>query len=158
MSRFPWLLRRWRSLVPAIIALATLSIVAVLVPSLGTTALTHSERIVRSHERLHFSLHLAAGRALSVCPCTRSLASIQYEKAATHAPTPGERWLVTTGRPQRLLDGPRDLVTLTRYAGWIAVSSSEARGTLALVGSMLILIGLGFRRRLSRREADPRST
>jgi hypothetical protein len=153
MRRFPRLRRHF--FVAAIITLSAFTVALSLVPTLGAVAVTHTERTVRSHERLHFSLHLAAGRALSVCPCTRPLATNQYAKAAVHAPTPGERWLVTTGRPQRLLDGPRDLVTLVRYGGWIAVHSSEARGGLALAGIMMFATGLFWWRRLPHQDHGP---
>jgi hypothetical protein len=153
MRRFTRLLPH--ILVTTIITLSALSIVVSLFPSLATTALTRSELVVRRHERLHFSLHLAAGRALSVCPCTRPLAAVQYEKAALHAPTPAERRLVTTERPRRLLDGPGDLITLARYSGWIAVSSPEARGGLALAGIMMAATGMIWSRRLPRRDGGP---
>lgn len=144
-----------RLTVTAIIALSALSIVVSLVPALATAALTRSEHVVRRHERLHFTIHLAAGRALSLCPCTRPLAAVQYDKAALHAPTPNERRLVTTDRPQRLLDGPGDLIALTRYGGWIAVSSPEARAGLALAGILMVATGVIWSRRLPRRDGGP---
>jgi hypothetical protein len=153
MRRFPRLF--WHILITAMITLSVISIAVALIPPLGTAALTQTERVVRSHERLHFTLHLAAGRTLSVCPCTRPLAAVQYDKAAAHAPTAGERWLVTTGRPQRLLDGPRDFLTLSRYGGWIAVNSSEARGGLALAGIMLVATGLVWWRRFPHQDRGP---
>ena len=62
---------------------------------------------------------------------------------------------VTSGRPRRLLDGPRDLITLARYSGWIAVYSAEARGGLALVGLMMVATGVIWSRRLSPNDRDP---
>src|SRR5581483_7597903 len=54
---------------------------------------------LQANDAVHYGAHLVAGRTLSLCPCTRDLAAIQYSKALWHARTPHQRALLTTDRP-----------------------------------------------------------
>ncbi|MFN8556343.1 MAG: hypothetical protein U0531_02985 [Dehalococcoidia bacterium] len=69
-------------------------------PSLVKRAAFEAERVMRRHERLHFGIHLAAGRTLGVAPWTRDAADTQYAKALAHAHTSRQRALVTADRPR----------------------------------------------------------
>jgi hypothetical protein len=108
----------------------------------GDAMVHRADVALHRHERLHFAAHLAAGRALAVCPCSRGRADLEYWKAARHAPTPAERALVTTGRPRDSLDLPGDAVLLGRYAAWLTIHDPAAR-TVALVGTPLVMLLLG---------------
>ena len=44
------------------------------------------EQYIRRHEALHYRVHLAAGRLLSILPPTRGLAAEQDRKASFHVP------------------------------------------------------------------------
>jgi hypothetical protein len=131
-------MRHWWRLLIAGLAAVLVVVVGVVWPAAGRTALTPLDQTVRAHERLHFAIHLAAGRVFSICPCTRGLAREQYWKASMHAPTSMEEALVTSGRPQRVRDGPGDLLVLTRYGGWVARHSPGARRTLASIGIAVV--------------------
>lgn len=125
---------------------------------LGEAAYTQLDRTIHAHERLHFAIHLTAGRVLSICPCTRNRAATEHWKAARHAPTPRERRLATVERPRSLIDVPRDVLALTRYGVWVALASPHGRLltpvpllAAAAVGALL----LSRRRSLSRNARMP---
>jgi hypothetical protein len=44
------------------------------------------EALIRRDERVHYELHLTLGRLLSLCPCTRGKANVQFMKAGYHVP------------------------------------------------------------------------
>ena len=44
------------------------------------------EALIRRDERVHYELHLTLGRLLSLCPCTRGKANVQFMNAAYHVP------------------------------------------------------------------------
>jgi plastocyanin len=54
---------------------------------------------IHSGDHLHFAGHVAAGRLLDVCPCTRGLADGQYYRAHFHAVTPLQLAVAATTRP-----------------------------------------------------------
>jgi hypothetical protein len=53
-------------------------------------------------DRLHYVGHLALGRLLDLCPCTRAVADDQYRRALPHARTPRQSALVGDVRPRGL--------------------------------------------------------
>jgi hypothetical protein len=104
---------------------------------------------IRAHERLHYGLHLVAGRVLSLTPWTEGLAEDQYYRATYHAHTPRQRALVTTDRPDDL---PERIEDGARVAWWSAraVGRHPAREEILVAGVMMVLAGgllLGVRRR-----------
>ena len=123
-------------------ALAALAVAFRWTP-LGEAGYTHLDRTLHAHERLHFMTHLAAGRALSVCPCTRNRAAMEHWKAARHAPTPRERALATVDRPRHLADVPGDLAALARYGLWVALTSPTGR-LLATLPAIALTAGGGL--------------
>ena len=56
--------------------------------------------VLQTKNAVHYDVHLLAGRTLSLCPCTRGLAAVQYSKAMWHARTQHQRALITTDRPR----------------------------------------------------------
>jgi plastocyanin len=50
-------------------------------------------------DRLHYAGHLAIGRVLDLCPCTRRAADAQYYYARFHAISPLQRQVVSNTRP-----------------------------------------------------------
>ena len=111
----------------------------------GESLRREADIVVHRHERLHFAVHLAAGRVFSVCPCSRGRADMEHWKAARHAPSVGERALVTSARPRRLFDAPSDAARLLRYGAWLMVHDAATR-TVVLVGvagGTLLVGGLG---------------
>jgi len=88
------------SLLKAIVAAGGLLAVlgaAALAPSLMRAALQFGH-----DDQVHYVVHLAAGRALSLCPCTAALADTQYARGMYHAHTPRQKALLTTARPGTL--------------------------------------------------------
>jgi hypothetical protein len=108
----------------------------------GDAAVRRADVFLHRHERLHFATHLAAGRLLSACPCSRGRADLEYWKAARHAPSARERALVTTERPRRLPDAPRDADRLLRYGAWLTVHDPPTRRVL-LLGAPAMALALG---------------
>jgi hypothetical protein len=51
-------------------------------------------------DHLHFAIHILAGRAFDLCPCTRRAADGQYNRARFHAVTPRQRSVVGNTHPQ----------------------------------------------------------
>src|SRR5712691_13488153 len=56
-------------------------------------------RFVDTNDRLHYAVHLTAGRILSLCNCTDHLAAAQYYRGLFHARSPEQVALLTTARP-----------------------------------------------------------
>jgi hypothetical protein len=83
-----------------------------------TPSLTRVALQVGHDDQVHFVGHLVAGRVLSLCPCTASLAENQYARGLYHARTPHQRALLTTARPttlaQRLNETPGLVSALVR--------------------------------------------
>jgi plastocyanin len=50
-------------------------------------------------DHLHFAVHVAAGRVLDLCPCTRRAAAMQYYRASFHATTPAQKALLKNLQP-----------------------------------------------------------
>jgi hypothetical protein len=143
-----------RGALVGILAVLLLGALGVMVVAAGSDSVPAPlERAIRRHERLHFGLHLAAGRVLSVCPCTRDQSQEQYGKAAAHAPSPQERALVTSERPHRYRDGPEDLFALGRYGAWISLHSTEAQTALGVLALCLAALGFAWRTRRPGRAA-----
>jgi hypothetical protein len=67
---------------------------------------------LQAKNSVHYGVHLLAGRTLSLCPCTRGLAAVQYSKAAWHARNQHQRALVTTDRPHTVWEAVGDTVGL----------------------------------------------
>ena len=109
------------------------------------------EHQVRAHERLHYGLHLTAGRTLSVCPCTQSLALVQYGTARAHAHTSRQQMLVTTDIPRAPDERLEDAVLVSRLT--LGVLARRPGGLVLLSGAALVLAalsGLLFRARPAR--------
>jgi plastocyanin len=53
-------------------------------------------------DHLHFAVHIAEGRLLDICPCTRRAANFQYFKAHFHALTPHQAALAADSNPHSL--------------------------------------------------------
>ena len=104
------------------------------------------ERQVRAHERLHYGLHLAAGRTLDVCSCTQSLAQVQYGKARAHAHTSRQKRLVTSAIPRGPDERLEDAVLVSRLT--LGVLARQPGGLVLLSGAALVLAALSglFRR------------
>jgi hypothetical protein len=68
--------------------------------------------VLQTNDQLHYGVHLMLGRALGLCPCTRSLAAAQYSKATWHARTPRQMALVTSARPHTVESAVRDLIQI----------------------------------------------
>ncbi|MCC6176364.1 MAG: hypothetical protein IT305_13745 [Chloroflexi bacterium] len=79
-------------------------------------------------DRLHYVVHLAAGRAADLCACAPEFAQDQYRRAAYHARTDRQLALVTSERPTVLTAWVADtagvLESGARWtglaAGWVA--------------------------------------
>lgn len=130
--------------------LVTLAVGAVI--STAADALPHAvEHQIRAHERLHYGLHLAAGRALGLCPCTRAAAQSQYAKAQPHAHTPRQRALVTTQVPQTAADYTTDALLLLGLSLWAGVAHPVGQWLLLtmVTGTGLLLMVRALRRRRS---------
>jgi hypothetical protein len=80
---------------------ATLAVVAILfVVTAGVALADHFgparglvdaiERQIGPNDPLHYDVHLAMGKVLSLCPCTAGLSRDQYRRAAFHRPRPSE--------------------------------------------------------------------
>src|SRR5690242_14155753 len=82
--------RVFRLLLVGVVALG----LALATPALADTALGFIH-----NDRLHYVVHLAAGRAFSLCPCTTQLAQTQYARGMYHARSPHQVALLTTSRP-----------------------------------------------------------
>lgn len=78
----------------------------------GARALAFADREVHEHQRLTYALHLAAGRLLALCPCTRAQADTQYLKATAHAATDRQLALATTERPRTVESGLYDATAI----------------------------------------------
>jgi len=52
----------------------------------GRGVLNAIESRIRENDELHYQVHRAVGRVLSLCPCTARLAASQYYKAGFHRP------------------------------------------------------------------------
>ena len=86
-----------------VVGLATglLTLADTLAPGDGSQSL--SGRLawtIHSGDHLHFAVHVAAGRVLDLCPCTRAAAAAQYYRAHFHAVTPLQRAVVATVAPR----------------------------------------------------------
>jgi len=44
------------------------------------------ESRIRENDQLHYQIHRAVGRVLSICPCTARLSASQYYRAGFHRP------------------------------------------------------------------------
>jgi hypothetical protein len=118
-------------LLAAALGLLLLAEVDSFVPAeLGHTTLSRAESrldhlvpaAVRESDGLHYAAHLGAGRILSLCPCTRNAAAVQYDKATRHARSRHQLALVTTARPHRIGDALGDAfglgVDAVKWASW----------------------------------------
>lgn len=122
---------------------------------------TRADQRSDNYDRVHYGVHLIAGRILSVCPCTRGHAPDEYARALQHAGTSRRQALVTTERPQHVADGPRDAATI----GWHALRAlgRDARGQtllvmpalLAMAALVPLLIGSQMIRTHARRGGKP---
>jgi hypothetical protein len=71
--------------------------------------------VLDTGNRLHYTVHIVAGRLLDVCPCTRATADRQYWRARYHAVTPLQRAVALDPHPSTLADwtdyltGPADV-------------------------------------------------
>jgi hypothetical protein len=101
-----------KALVVAVGLVAVLGFAA-LGPSLARVALQ-----VGHDDQVHYVGHLVAGRVLSLCSCTATLAERQYARGVYHARTPRQLALLTTARPttldQRLKEAPEFVSALVR--------------------------------------------
>ena len=98
--------------------LVAVGLVAVLgIAALGPD-LTRVALQVGHDDQVHYVGHLLAGRVLSLCPCTATLAEHQYARGMYHARTPREKALLTTARPstlrERLTETPEFVSALVR--------------------------------------------
>jgi hypothetical protein len=84
--------------------LVAMGLVAVLGLAAVAPSLTRVALQVGHDDQVHYVVHLFAGRMLSLCPCTASMADHQYARGMYHAHTPQQKALLTTARPTNLHD------------------------------------------------------
>src|SRR5436190_16257310 len=65
----------------------------------GRSIAGRARAVWQDGDRLHFAVHLAAGRALEVCPCTRDMAGVEYWRASFHARQPWQVEHLNLRRP-----------------------------------------------------------
>ena len=66
----------------------------------GPSALERARWVVNHGDHVHYAVHVATGRILSLCPCTRRAAATQYYRAHFHALTPHQRALLDSSNPR----------------------------------------------------------
>jgi hypothetical protein len=84
-----------------LVALAFVSLVGL---ALLSPQFTRAAIDVVHNDRLHYVTHLVAGQALSLCPCTQSMAQTQLARGMYHAHTPRQVALLSKD-PSQLLQG-----------------------------------------------------
>lgn len=119
-------------------------VLVILCSILLPAAAARIERDIRAHERLHYGLHLAAGRTLSLCPCTRLLARTQYDKAEAHAQTVRQQLLVTSAIPSGPDERLEDAVLVSRITASVLVRRSHALLPLASMAAVAITLTGAF--------------
>jgi hypothetical protein len=72
------------------------------------------------NNKVHYGVHLLAGRVFSLCPCTTSFADEQYARGLYHATTSRQADLLTSARPTsmraRLAEAPQLAAGALRHA------------------------------------------
>ncbi|MBV9168827.1 MAG: hypothetical protein JOZ81_01925 [Chloroflexi bacterium] len=69
-------------------------------PAQYTTLRSRAGWVLDRGNRLHYAVHITAGRILAICPCTRDAADRQYWRAGYHAVTPLQREVAQAPRPE----------------------------------------------------------
>jgi hypothetical protein len=84
-----------------------------------------------SGDHVHYSIHLAAGRLLDMCPCTAHAAATQYWRASFHARSEQQMTLLTDPRPTnpaaRVADG---LDLAARWLQWSVAEVPKLRSSI----------------------------
>ncbi len=136
-----WSPARWLLLLLVVLALCVCAGTGRLVFASRATPPSPAQHQAR--ETVHYWGHLAAGRALQLCPCTRRRAYWEYWQAHFHAHTPQQRALISTQVPHSPAAGIADVAVI----GWLGtralLANPLARQTMAVVLAVCCALLLG---------------
>jgi hypothetical protein len=98
-------------------------------PRFGPGSLKRLAWIWQRGDRLHFAVHVLAGRLYGLCPCTQGRAAEQYRRARVHAVTALQVQLLADSHPRKNGTWLGFLVDPLRVIGeWTADGVSWLRG------------------------------